>query len=85
MTVKYYCDYCGKETFHMDLQDVKGGKHICPKCMKVRCWDMAHTILNMNVDEKNADQIKYLYTTLAEVIVRLDLVDLLIKTAGGVE
>lgn len=75
MSVKYYCDWCGKETSHMDLQDVKGGKHICPECMKVRCWDMAKAILIAGLEYKSSDEMKFLYINMAEIIVRLNLQD----------
>ena len=77
--IKYFCDFCGKEIFHMDLQDVKGGKHICPECMKVRCWDMAKAILIANLGCKTVEEMKFLYVNLAEIIVRLNLQDELEK------
>ena len=79
MSVKYYCDFCGGEIPHMDPQGIKGGKHICPACMKVRCWDMAKAILMADLEHKSSDEMKFLYINMADIIVMLNLQDELEK------
>ena len=72
MSTKTYCDFCGKETFHMDLGGANG-KDICPQCMRVRCQNMAKVILDADLEHMRSEQIKYLHSTLGEVVYRLDM------------
>ena len=72
MSIKYYCDFCGKESFHMDVVSCNG-KHICPDCMKVRCRDMAKMIIDADLDSKRIEHIKYLYTNLNEIFLSVDI------------
>ena len=72
---KYYCDFCGKETFHMDLHKMTDGKDICQSCMAWGCKDMAITIEMSDLTFMNADMVKFAYVNLADIIVRLNLQD----------
>ena len=72
MSVKYYCDFCGKETFHMDLGKTEN-KHVCPECMKVRCHEMANSILDADTQRMRIEDVKYLHDNLENLIIRLDI------------
>lgn len=71
--IKYFCDFCGKETFHMDLGQTVDHKHICPMCMKIRCVDMARVIMNVDSEHRRSEDIQYLHTALSDIIERLGL------------
>lgn len=73
MSVKCYCDFCGKETFHMDLGRTDTGKHVCPECMKVRCRDMANWILDADTQRMRIEDVMYLHDNLQNLIARLDI------------
>ena len=73
MSIKHYCDFCGKETFHMDLGSTKDGKEICPQCMEIRCKDMAKVILNVDFKRMAPGHVGYLHSTFSEIIFVLDL------------
>lgn len=73
MSTKSYCDFCGKETFHMDLGRTKCGKDICPQCMKIRCVDMARVIMNVDMEHMRSEDVQYLHTALSDIVERLGL------------
>ena len=71
--IKHFCDFCGKEVFHMDMEKTRDGKEICPGCMKVRCWDMIKALNLTQIDSLRIEDRKYLFNTLDNVIEILDL------------
>ena len=70
--IRYYCDFCGKETFHMDLGHADN-RHICPECMKVRCQNMAKTILDTDLGRMRSEDVKYLHNNLYALLQKVDL------------
>ena len=70
--IKHFCDFCGKETFHMDLGSAYG-KDICLQCMRIRCQNMAKVILDADLEHKRSEEIRYLHNTLGEIVYKLDM------------
>ena len=68
----------------MDLENTRDGKDICPECMKVRAWDMAKAILLSDLHRMTPDKVKFLYSNLDAVMVRLELKNELRKAENTV-
>lgn len=70
--IKHFCDFCGKEVFHMDVAQLFN-KEICPDCMRVRCGYMIKTLGQIDLDRIRSDSVKDFYTALVQIINRFGL------------